>query len=85
MRRIAVLQTVLDILGAINGAAIQGQQSGEGTVMDWTHIPSTLTGMDPRVLSGMDPRSARPRVAAQVHPRSPQGGTCGPPWMNREG
>jgi hypothetical protein len=43
MRRIAVLQTVLHILGAINGAAIQGQQSGEGTVMDWTHIPSALT------------------------------------------
>jgi hypothetical protein len=28
--RIAVLQTVRHIFGAINGAAIQGQQSGQG-------------------------------------------------------
>lgn len=34
-------------------------------------LASALTVMDPPVLTGMDPRSARPRVAAEVHPRSP--------------
>jgi hypothetical protein len=32
---------------------------------------STLTRMDPPALTRMDPRSARRRVTAQVHPRSP--------------
>ena len=32
---------------------------------------SVLTRMDPLVLTRVDPRSARPRVTAEVHPRSP--------------
>jgi hypothetical protein len=46
----------------------------EGVVVDPpkpSSPPSTLTGIDPPVLMGIDPRSARPRVAAEVDPRSP--------------
>src|SRR5271165_2625626 len=46
--------------------AFDRHQRFDGCCRSWA-----LTRMDPPVLIGMDPRSARPRVAAEVHPRSP--------------
>ena len=57
------MQTVWHILGAINGAAIQGQQSGQGTVMDWTRILAYVTGtVDQELLARNEYLAAENRI-----------------------
>ena len=58
----AVLETVRHILGAINSAAIQGQQSG-GTVMDWARILAYVTGtVDQELLTRNEYLAAENRI-----------------------